>query len=117
MITHFSGIPLRGSEAYLPRQVGLRRWTRGFEWGHFGGEAEVREYATDGEGIGDAGEQGAVAVAVWAAQDVLVKYAREQFGPAIGGGGVLECGGQLGRIGELRNRCISSLFQIPCRLE
>ncbi len=46
----------------------------------------MREYATDGEGVGDAGEQGAVAVAVWAAQDVFVKYAREQFGPAIGGG-------------------------------
>ncbi len=39
-------IPLRRSEAYLPGQVGLRRWTRGFEWGHFGGEAEVREYAS-----------------------------------------------------------------------
>ncbi len=54
------------------------------------------EYATDGEGIGDASEQGAVAVAVWAAQDVLVKYAREQFGPAICGGAGVVFGGKLG---------------------
>ncbi len=61
-------IPLRGTEAYL----------------------------TDGEGIGDAGEQGALAVAVWAAQDVFDKYAREQFGPAIGGGAGVVFGGRLG---------------------
>ncbi len=36
------------------------------------------EYATDSEWVSDGGEQGAVAVAVWAAQDVLIKYARDQ---------------------------------------
>ncbi len=56
----------------------------------------MREYATDGEGIGDASEQGAVAVAVWAAQDVLVKYARDQCRPAICGGAGVVFGGKLG---------------------
>ncbi len=46
-------IPLRGGEAYFPGQVGLRRWTRGPEWGHFGGEAEVCEHATDGEWVSE----------------------------------------------------------------
>jgi hypothetical protein len=36
-------IPLRGTEAYLPRQVGLGRWARGLEGDHFGGQTEVRE--------------------------------------------------------------------------
>ncbi len=53
-----TGISPRRSEAYLPRQVGLRRWAWGLERGHFGGEAEVREYATDGKWIGDASERG-----------------------------------------------------------
>ncbi len=48
------------------------------------------EYASDREWVSDGGEQGAVAVAVWAAQDVLVKYARDQCRPAIcGGAGVV----------------------------
>ncbi len=38
----------------------------------------------------------AVAVAVWGAQDVPVKYAREQFGPTIGGGAGVVFGGRLG---------------------
>ena len=68
-------IPLRGTEAYLPRQVRLRRWARGLEWCDFGGEAEVREYAPDRKRVSDRGEQGAVAVAVGAAQYILVEYA------------------------------------------
>ena len=52
----------------LPRQVGLKRWARWLEWGDFGGEAEVCEDAPDSERVSDRGEQGAVAVAVWAAQ-------------------------------------------------
>jgi len=83
----------------LPRQVRLRRWAWGLEWCHFGGEAEVCEYAPDRERVGDGGEQGAVAVAVWAAQDVLVEYAREKFRPAIAGGACVELGGGLGRLG------------------
>jgi hypothetical protein len=36
-------IPLRGTEAYLPRQVGLGRWAWGLEGDHFGGQTEVRK--------------------------------------------------------------------------
>ena len=42
-------IQLRRTEAYLPRQVRLGRWAWWLEWGDFGGEGEVREYATDCE--------------------------------------------------------------------
>ncbi len=37
---------------------------------------------TDSEGIGDAGEQSAVALAVWAAQDAFTENASDEFGPA-----------------------------------
>ncbi len=53
-------------------------------------------YLTDSEGIGDGCEQGAVALAVWAAQGVLIEYAREQFRPAICGGAGVVFGGGLG---------------------
>ncbi len=78
-------IPLRGSEAYLPRQVRRRRWAWGLERCDFGGEAEVCEYAPDRERACDRGEQRAVPVAVWAAHHVLVEYASDKLGPAIRG--------------------------------
>ena len=68
-------IPLRGTEAYLPRQVRLGRWAWGLEGAHFGGQAKVCEDASYDEGICDRGEQCAMAVAVWAAQDVFSENA------------------------------------------
>ncbi len=52
--------------------------------------------------MGCGGEQGAVAAAVWAAQYVLVEYARHQFRLAICGGAGVVFGGGLGWLRGLR---------------
>ena len=73
----------------------------------------MREYATDGERVGDGAEQCAVAVAIGAAQHVLTEYARDQLGPFVAGGAGVEFGDRLGRIvgsgGARPGACASTL--------
>ncbi len=106
--TRVRGLPPKASQAQavgVGARVGLLRWVgrsaRGILFGTTHRVLPIplrgtEAYLTDGEGVGDAGEQGAVAVAVWAAQDVLVKYARDQCRPTICGGAGVVFGGKLG---------------------
>ena len=75
----------------------------------------MREYATDGERVGDGAEQCAVAVAIGAAQHVLTEYARDQLGPFVAGGAGVEFGDRLGRIVGSGGLVVVCVFGVDSR--